>query len=369
MKKYKAYKFRLYPNDLQKEYFAKCFGSVRFLYNKMLAERIELYEKYKDDKEELKKHKPKTYTQYKHEFEWLYEVDNSALCNARTNLQTALTNYAKHKNYGFPKFKSKKANRGSYTTNNTYNCLRIEGKFIKIPKVGYVRIVQHRQIPSNQIIKTCTITKTKTNKYYASVLVSWEEDDKPLELNLDKAIGLDYSSPHFYIDSQNVKADYPKFFRIAEERLSKEQRKLSKCVKGSKNYEKQRLKVAIMHEKVSNQRRDWLEKLSCHIAKNYDIVCIENLNMQEIRQILNLAKNTTDNGWGKFVDMLERKCKKVVKIDKWFPSSRLCPKCGCINKELTLKDRVWVCECGNVLDRDYNAANNILNEGLRLLQA
>lgn len=369
MIKYKSYKFRLYPNEKQKEYFAKCFGSIRFLYNKMLEERISTYQKYKDDKEKLKSQRYKTYTDYKREYEWLYEVDNNALANVKINLFNAFNKFFKEKNIGFPKFKSKHKDRDSYTTYNYSKTFRIENNKIFIPKIKFVKVKQHREIPNNQLIKSYTISKTKTNKYYVSISVQWEEDDKPLELNLNSAIGLDYSSPHFYVDSQGVKADCPKFYRIAEERLKREQRKLSKCKKGSNNWRKQRLRLARAHEKVANQRRDWLEKLSCKIAKEYDIICIENLNMKAISQCLSLGKSTTDNGWGMFVNMLERKCKKVVKIDKFFPSSKLCPKCGCINKELTLKDRVWICACGAVLDRDYNAANNILNEGLRLLQA
>lgn len=332
----------------------------------MLAERIALYEKYKDDKEQLKAHKPKTYTEYKHEYPWLYEIDNFALVNSQRNLQNAYIRFYKGKTK-FPKFKSKHNQKDNYVTNNTNKNFRIENKHLFIPKIGFVRVVQHREIPSNQKIKSYIISKTKSNKYYASINVEWEDEDKQLDLNLNKAIGLDYSSPCFYIDSQGIKADYPKFYRNAEQRLNQEKRKLSKCKRGSKNYEKQRLKLARIYEKVANSRKDWLEKLSTHIANDYDIVCIENLNMKDITHCLHLSKNTMDNAWGKFVKMLERKVKKVIKIDKWFPSSRLCPKCGTINKELTLKDRVWTCSCGAVLDRDYNAANNILNEGLRLL--
>lgn len=370
MIKRKAYKFRLYPNAKQREYFAKCFGAVRFIYNKMLAERKELYAKYKDDKEQLRTHKPKTYTEYKHEFDWLYEVDNFALANAQINLQSAYNNFFRNKNVGFPKFKSKHKDIDTYTTNNSNGNFRIENSRLFVPKIGFVKIVQHRQIPNNQFIKSYKISKTKTNKYYVSILAEWEEEQKAIELNLDKSIGLDYSSPHFYVDSQNIKADYPKFYRMKEERLKREQRKLSKCVNGSKNYQKQRLILARQHEKVANCRKDWLEKKSSLIAKDYDIVFIENLNMQSISQGLKLGKSTTDNGWGMFVGMLKRKVKRLIKIDKWFPSSKLCPKCGCINKELTLKDRSWICpDCGSVIDRDINAAKNILNEGLRLLQA
>lgn len=369
MIKHKTYKFRLYPNEKQKEYFSKCFGCVRFLYNKMLAERKELYEKYKDNKEQLKAYKLKTITEYKKEFEWLKEVDKYALDNAEINLQNAYKNFFRNKKVGFPKFKSKHKDKDSYSTYNSNHNFRIENNYIFIPKIKFVRVVQHRQIPNNQHIKSYTILKTKADKYYVNILVEYEEKEQPTNFNLDTAIGLDYSSPYFYVDSQNIKGDYPKFYRNAEKRLKREQRKLSKCVLHSKNWEKQRLKLARKYEKVSNCRKDWLEKLSCRIAKDNDIVCIENLNMEAMSQCLTLGKNTFDNGWGMFVNMLERKVKKVIKIDKWFPSSKLCPKCGTINKDLTLKDRVWTCSCGAVLDRDYNAANNILTEGLRLLQA
>lgn len=369
MIKHKSYKFRLYPNEKQKEYFAKCFGAVRFLYNKMLEERIALYQQYKDDKEELKKHKPKTYTDYKKEFEWLAEVDCSALATVYIHLQSAYNNFYKNEKAGFPRFKSKHRDKHSYTTYNTSHSFRIENNKIFIPKVKFIKVVQHREIPNNQLIKSYTISKTKTNKYYVAIKVEWEEEDKPLKLDLKQSIGLDYSSKHFYIDSQNIKADYPKFYRMEEQKLKKESRKLSKCVLHSKNWEKQRLRFARAHEKVANCRSDWLEKLSCQIAKEYDVVCIEDLNMRAISQCLTLAKSTLDNGWGMFVNMLNRKVKKLVKVDKWFPSSKLCPKCGTINKKLTLKDRTWVCSCGAVLDRDFNAANNILNEGLRLLEA
>lgn len=364
----KSYKFRLYPNVEQSIYFSKCFGSVRFFYNKMLGERKELYELYKDDKEELKKHKPKSYTEWKREFEWAKEIDSLVLANAQMNLLTAYNNFYRSKGkVGFPNFKSKHRDRDSFTTNNQGGNIRIENKHIILPKIKGVRVKQHRQIPSDQIIKSCTISRTKSGKYYVSILVAWYEEEKQLNLDLNKAIGLDYSSSSFYVDNQNIKANYPKFYRNAQSKLAREQRKLSKCVKGSNNYYKQKHRIAVVSEKVANQRKDWLEKLSCQIAKDNDIVCIESLNMRAMSQCLKLGKSTMDNGWGMFVNMLIRKVKQIVKVDKWFPSSKLCPVCGCINRELTLKDRVWTCACGNVLDRDYNAANNILQEGLRIL--
>ena len=364
----KSYKFRLYPNNKQIEYFANCFGCVRFLYNQMLNERISAYEQYKGNKEKLKSIKWKNYTSFKKDFEWLYNVDSLALANAQLNLQTAYNNFFRGKGkVGFPKFKSKHKDLDSYTTNNQNNNIRIENKHIKLPKIGLVRIKQHRQIPINQKIKSCTISRTKSGKYYISILVEWYSEDISLTLDTNKAIGLDYSSPHFYIDNQNASADYPKFYRNAEKQIARAQRQLSKCINGSNNYYKQKKKIAIISEHITNQRKDWLEKLSRKIANDYDIVCIESLNMKAMSEGLKLGKSTMDNGWGQFVCMLERKVKKVVKIDKWFPSSKLCPVCGCVNKNLTLKDRIWTCDCGNIINRDYNAANNILAEGLRIL--
>lgn len=365
----KAYKFRLYPTVEQKIYFSKCFGSVRFIYNKMLANRKELYEIYKDDKEQLKLNKPERYTSYKKEFEWLYEIDNFALANAQMNLQSAYNNYFRSNGkISFPNFKSKHNDIDSYTTNNcirhnSIDKIRIENKCIILPKVKAVKIKQHRQIPENQIIKSCTISRTKTNKYFVSILVEWFEEEKQIILDTQKAIGLDFSMSNFYVDSQNNKADYPKFYRQAQTKLAREKRKLSKCVKGSNNYKKQKIKVALVHEKIANQRKDFLEKLSRQIANANDIVCIESLNMKAMSQCLNFGKSVMDNGWGIFVNMLVHKVKQVIKIDKWFPSSKLCNECGII-KQITLKDRKWICECGAEIDRDFNAAKNILRAGL-----
>lgn len=367
IKKNKAYKFRLYPNKEQQIYFAKCFGCVRFLYNQMLGERKALYAQYKDDKEMLRQHKPKSYTAYKKDYDWLYEIDSLALANAQMNLQTAFNNFFRNTKIGFPKFKSKKSDKNSYTTNNQNNFICFDSGKIKLPKIGWVKVKQHRRIPETQRIKSVTISQTSSGKYFVSILVEWWEDIIIPEVNISKSIGLDYSSPHFYVDSNNNQGNYPKFYRNAQTKLAKEQRKLSKCKCGSKNYNKQRINLACAHEKVANCRKDWLEKLSYSIAKNNDIVCIENLNMRAMSKSLHLGKSTMDNGWGMFVNMLQRKVKKVIKVDKWFPSSKLCPKCGTINTKLTLKDRIWICECGNIIDRDYNAANNILIEGLSQL--
>ena len=360
----KAYKYRLYPNKEQEILLAKTFGCVRFIYNKMLSDKIEHY---KETKEKLNN----TPAQYKKEFEWLKEVDSLALANAQMNLQTAYNNFFRSPKIGFPKFKSRKRNRFSYTTNNQNGTVSIKDGKLRLPKIGLVRIKLHRLIPEGQKIKSATITKTPSGKYYAAILVEYEQEIPYIELDKNKAIGLDYASHSFYVDSQGRETDYPKFYRNAQEILAREQRKSSLMKYGSNNYLKQKIRVARLQEHISNQRTDWIHKLSTRLANEYDYICVENINMQNMAQSLKLGKSTNDNGFGMFRTILAYKLadrgKKLIKIDKWFPSSKMCRFCGNINHELTLSDRVWTCECGQVLNRDENAAINIMNVGLSMV--
>jgi putative transposase len=360
----KAYKFRLYPNNEQEILFNKTFGCVRFIFNKMLGDKIEYY---KETKEKLNN----TPAQYKKEFEWLKEVDSLALANAQMNLQTAYNNFFRSPKTGFPKFKSKKKNKNSYTTNNQNGTINIVDKQIKLPKIGLVKMKQHRVIPSEQKIKSATISKTPSGKYYISILVEYDFIPPIISLDKNKALGLDYASHSFYVDSQNREADYPKFYRNTQIKLAKEQRKLSLMKYSSNNYYKQKLKVAKLHEHISNQRKDWIHKLSTELANEYDYICVEDINMQNMAQSLKLGKSTNDNGFGMFRTILGYKLqdrgKRLIKIDKWFPSSKMCRFCGNVNKDLTLADRVWTCSCGETLNRDENAAINIKNVGLSMV--
>lgn len=369
----KAYNFRIYPNKEQEIFFNKTFGCVRFVYNKMLAERQEIYKRYKDNKEELMKQKLPTPAKYKQEFEWLKEVDSFALANAQMNLQTAYNNFFRNKNIGFPKFKSKKQDRDSYTTNNVHNNIKMEDKKIKLPKVGWIKIIQHRRIPDDQIIKSCTISKTSSEKYYVSILVEFEKNIEPIKSNKENILGLDMDMKNLYTDSQGIRAGYPRFYHKALEKLQKEQRKLSKMQKGSNNRNKQRIKVARLHEKIANCRKDFLHKKSIELVNQYDVIVVEDLNMKAMSQCLNLGKSVADNAWGMFTTMLKYKLKwqgkYLVKINKWYPSSKRCNDCGEINHELQLSDREWICKtCGCIIDRDYNAAKNIRDEGIRMLE-
>lgn len=360
----KAYKFRLYPNEEQKILFAKTFGCVRFIYNQMLSDKIAHY---KETGMKLNN----TPAQYKKEFEWLKEVDSLALTNAQMNLQTAYNNFFRTPKVGFPKFKSKKRDKDSYTTNNKNGTVSIIDKRLRLPKVGLVKMVYHRIISDNEKIKSATITRTPTGKYYVSILVEYDKIIPEIELSRDKAIGLDYASHSFFVDSQGREADYPKFYRKSQSKLACEQRKLANMKYGSNNYYKQKIKVARVHEKVTNQRLDWIHKLSTRLVNEYDIICVEDINMQNMARSLKLGKSTNDNGFGMFRDILSYKLtdrgKAFVKIDKWFPSSKICRHCGSINHELTLSNRVWTCGCGAIINRDENAAINIMNEGLRTL--
>lgn len=339
----------------------------------MLEDRKKTYEKYKENKEELKRQKYPTPAKYKKEYPWLKEVDSLALANAQIDLNNAYNNSFQEPKTGYPKFKSKHKDRLSYTTNNQKGTIRIIDKnHIRVPKLKDIKTKIHRQIPEESKIKSATISKTKAGKYYISILVEYIEETAEIMATIETVIGLDYSSTSLYIDSEGKSGEYPRYYRIAEEKLKREQRKLSKRKKDSKNKEKQRRKVAKLHEKVANQRKDYLHKISRQIANAYDVVVIEDINMQTISQVLNLGKSTNDNGYGKLKVYLEYKLKdegkQLIKIDKWYPSSKLCNHCNTVNKELTLSQRTWTCgNCGIELDRDINAAINIKNEGCRIL--
>ena len=332
----------------------------------MLSDKIEHYE-------ETKQRLSNTPAQYKAEFEWLKEVDSLALANAQLNLQIAYNNFFRSPKTGFPKFKSKKSNRKSYTTNCVNGNIVIENGCLKLPKIGFVKLKQHRLIPSDYKLKSVTVSQTPSGKYYASVLFEYENQIQ--EQKTQTFIGLDYSMHELYKDSNGNEPQYPRYYRQAEKKLKREQRKLSLMQKGSNNRNKQRIKVAKMHEKVANQRKDFLHKQSRQIANAYDCVCIEDLNMKAMAQSMNFGKSVGDNGWGMFTTFLQYKLadmgKRLLKVDKFFASSQICNVCGYKNTDTkNLSVRAWVCpECGTHHDRDVNAAINIRNEGMRIVFA
>lgn len=290
------------------------------------------------------------------------------------NLQKAFTNFFTNPKSDFPKFKSKNKNRKSYTTNNQKGIITLEKGYLKLPKFAeLIKIKQHRQIPENYKIKSATISQTPSGKYYASILCEYENQVQATEP--ETFLGLDFSMKELYVSSDGTSADYPRFFRKSQQKLARECRKLSKCVIGSKNRTKQRIRVAKLYERVANQRRDFLHKQSRQIANTCDCVCIENLDIKAMSQTLNFGKSVADNGWGMFVAFLQYKLeqmgKKLVKVDKFFASSQICNVCGYKNSGTkNLSVRVWDCpECGTHHDRDINAAINIRNECMRIVNA
>lgn len=359
-------KYRIYPNKEQEQYFTRCFGCVRFVYNKMLSDKQNYYD-------ETGKSLRITPAKYKNEFPWLKEVDSLALANAQIHLEAAYKNFFRDKSVGFPKYKSKHKSKDSYTTNSVNGNIRVENNKIRLPKVGEVKIKIHRGVESSWKLKSVTVSRESTGKYYAALLYQYECNENQIHKTTEeKVLGIDFAMHGLAVFSDGSKAEYPMFYRKSEEKLAREQRKLSKCEKGSKNYQKQKKRLARAHEKVRNQRLDFQHKLSHKLSEEYDVIAVENLNMKAISQALYFGKSTMDNGYGSFLNMLEykmeRQGKKIIKVDRFYPSSKRCSCCGRIKEDLKLSDRTYICACGNVIDRDVNAAINIRNEGRRILK-
>lgn len=373
-----AIKYRLYPTSEQKIMFAKTFGCCRKVYNLMLSEKIESYKT-------TGKFVAVTPAKYKKDFPYLKEVDSLALANVQLNLQSAFRNHFdrnRRKKTGFPKFKSAKHSRKSYTTNNQNGTVAIiDNRYIRLPKIGKVKAVIHRVPGTDWKLKSATVSCSSDDRYYVSVLFEYENSVSAYVADENNAIGMDYASDGLYVDDKGNIGTNHKFYRESHKKLAKEQRKLSRK-KGSRkgedkshNYLKQQRKVNRIYTHIANQRKDNLHKISAEIANQYDIVCVENLNMRNMsNRGFGNGKATLDNGYGMFLDMLEYKLanrgKYLVKVDKWYPSSQICHCCGKRHPEMKdLRIRTMRCECGYVMDRDRNAAMNIKKEGLRIMNS
>ena len=372
----KAIKYRIYPTTEQSIMFAKTFGCCRKVYNLMLSDKIDGYKA-------TGKFPAVTPAKYKKDYPYLKEVDSLALANKQMDLQAAFRNAfskSRKKNNGFPKFKSAKHSRRAYTTNNQKGTVAIvDNRYIKLPKIGKVKAVIHRIPDNGWIIKSATVSQESDGKYYISVLFEFDDVINPYIADKTNAIGLDYASDGLYVDSNGNVGTNHKYYRESHDKLAKAQRRLSR-MQGSKkhevksnNYIKQLRKVNKIHRHIANQRLDNLHKISTEIANQYDVVCVESLNMRSMaNHCFGNGKATLDNGYGMFLYMLEYKLsdrnKYLVKVDMWFPSSQICHCCGSLHPEMKdLTIRTMKCDCGLTISRDRNAAINILNEGLRLL--
>jgi putative transposase len=347
----------------------------------MLNERINVYQKFKDNKKKLNTYKYKTEKEYKNEFNWLNEVDSIALQSSKEDLNRAYSNFfrrvkkGEHQK-GFPLY-HKKGRKNSYRSKKVINNIQIDFKNhkIKLPKMSPIHFHDTRVIENIDIVNV-TVIMTPIKKYFVSII--YKDYNQPQEL-LDikskelKVKGIDCSFSKFFVDETGDSPKYSRFFRENEDNLALAMQKVSRRKKGSNRRKKAQLKVNRIHEKIVNLRKDFLEKLSNKLVKENDVIVIEDLNMKNLSQAFHFGKSVYDLGWGTFIIKLKEKAKKhskIIKIvDKWFASSKTCSNCNYVKKDLTLSDQEWACpKCGTLHNRDHNAARNLVNNFSKGLQ-
>lgn len=399
----RGYKFKIIPTEEQKDFFLQSFGCARKIYNLYVNELYEQLDKNNYENGLIKKSdiKLSKYTDFKKQYDYMKDVDSQCLSSAKMDFNNAITRFNKEydkKTFtkrsrkrektlgikptfkdlkGLPKFRSIKKNDFSYRTynqsmGNKWNLITLVDRELKIPKLKtMIKVKQHRPLPDNSIIKNCTISMDNKGVFYASLCVEYVINVKPKEIGKEKILGLDYSQQDFYVNSNGKTSNYPHYYRKSEEKLQKLQRNLSRKTLKSKNWYKQKQKITTLQKHIANQRMDWIHKESRNIADNYDVVIVEDIDLRNMAQCLKLGKNLHDNGFGMFRIFLKYKLeeqgKQFIKIDKWFPSSKMCNNCGIIKEDLQLSDRWYQCDCGYENDRDYNAALNIRDCGTRLI--
>lgn len=371
MKIFKSYKYRIYPDKEQCTLIQKTFGCCRFVYNNVLSYRNDVF---RNQKKYIGKFECTKYMVdiLKSEFEWLREVDKYSLQNSIFDMDIAYQKFFK-KQGGFPKFKSKHERNRSYTTNCCYPKhtvpnieVSFERKRIKLPKLKWIKAKISRTFDGK--IKSATVSQAPSGKYFVSILVEEEQAKLP---KAEKSVGIDLGIKDLVITSDGEKFDNLKLIKKYEEKLSREQRKLAHKQKGSKNREKQRIKVAKIHEKIANARKDYLHKISRKLINENQVIVSEDLSVSNMVKNHNLAKAISDCGWGELTRQLQYKAewygRTYIKIGRFVPSSQTCHVCGYQDKETkNLKVRKWTCpQCGAEHDRDINAAINILHEGLK----
>ena len=362
---HKTYKYRMYPNKEQERILTRYFGSVRFVYNHFLAERKKQYDE--NGKSDNYYAQAKTLTKLKkqEEYSWLKEINSQTLQYSLRCLETAYTNFFSGRDK-FPKFKAKK-HGGSF---NVPQYCTIENGRIYIPKFKQgIKIKEHRTFQGN--VKNMTISVTPSGKYYVSILS--EVEYEPLR-KTNKKVGIDLGIKDFIVTSDGVRYFGNKFIKRYEKKLAKTQKVLSRKTKGSNEWNKMRLIVARTQEKIHNCRMNKLHKISTDLVRNYDVICCEDLNVKGMQRNHQLSKNIADASWGIFLNLLSYKCerddKQLIKVGRFYPSSKTCHYCGYVKEDLSLKDRNWKCpRCGQMIDRDLNASINILNEGIKSISA
>lgn len=363
----KAFKYRIYPTKKQQELIQKTFGCCRFVYNYYLNIRKESYEK---DKTSITYNMcSKDLTLLKKELEWLKEPDKDALQKSLKDLDMAFQKFFKEHS-GYPKFKSKKNRYESYRTSCTNNNVRYDNRKIKLPKIGWVK-TKDKQLPQGRILNA-TISQEPNGHYYCSLCCT--DVEVPQFTKTNKNIGIDLGICDFAIFSDGTKIENPRFYEKSEKQLVILQRRMSRKTKGGSNWNKSRIKIANLQKHISNQRKDFLQKLTTDIVNNYDVICIEDLDVKSLKESDNTQtnKHVSDVSWSEFRRMLTYKTKwygkELVVIDRFYPSSQKCHICGHISGKKSTDIRRWTCSnCKSELDRDVNAAINILNDGLRII--